>query len=144
MNFELLINNVQNAHESIQQSAVKAVNIYLTVRNWLIGYYIVEFEQNGEDRAKYGTKLMPELAKQLNIKGLGETNLKQSRKFFLTYPQISQTVSDLFNSKISQSVTDESFSSQSIKSIVIRQLATDLLRKPNEDLLFDSSEQESK
>ena len=54
MNFELLINNVQNAHQSTQQSAVKAVNVYLTVRNWLIGYYIVEFEQNGEDRAQYG------------------------------------------------------------------------------------------
>lgn len=143
MNFELLINNVQNVHQSTQQSAVKAVNIYLTVRNWLIGYYIVEFEQNGEDRAQYGTKLIVELAKQLNIKGLGETNLKQSRKFFLTYPQISRMASDLFNTKISQSGTDESFSGQLIKSIAISQTASDLLRKSNAALLFDSSEQEN-
>lgn len=143
MNFELLINNVQNAHQSTQQSAVKAVNIYLTVRNWLIGNYIVEFEQNGEDRAQYGTRLIAELAKQVNIKGLGETNLKQSRKFFLTYPQISQTASDLFNTEISQMGTDESFNDPLIKSVSISQSETDSLRKPNADLLFDSLEQEN-
>lgn len=144
MNFELLINNVQNAHQSTHQSAVKAVNVYLTVRNWLIGYYIVEFEQNGEDRAHYGTKLIAELAKQVNIKGLGETNLKQSRKFFLTYPQISQTASDLFNTKISQSGTDEYFSSQLISSTAISQTPSELWSKLNTELLFDSSEQENR
>jgi len=126
MNFELLLNNIQYAHQSTQQRAIQSVNVYLTVRNWLIGYYIVAFEQNGEDRAQYGTKLIIELAKQLNIKeGLGETNLKQSRKFFLTYPQISQTASDLFNTKISQSGTDLSLS-------------------PNATQLFNSSDQEKK
>lgn len=125
MNFELLINNVKNAHQSTQQSAVKAVNVFLTVRNWLIGYYIVEFEQNGEDRAEYGQFLLKKLAKQVSIKGLGETNLKQSRKFFLTYPQIGQTASDLFHTKISQT-------------------ASDLLEKPTADLIFDLTEQEDK
>lgn len=140
MNFELLINNVQNAHQSTQKSAIKAVNIYLTVRNWLIGYYIVEFEQNGEDRAQYGKFLLKKLANKLNIKGLGETNLKQSRKFFLTYPQISQTATDLFDSQISQSETNESFKNSLIKSKTISQTSSDLL---NRELLFDTSEQEN-
>lgn len=94
MKYQSLISNIDETHQTLQQSAVKAVNCHITLRNWLIGYYIVEFEQNGEDRAKYGSKLLNKLANSLKIKGLGETNLKQCRKFFQLYPQISQTVSD--------------------------------------------------
>ncbi|MBL1407512.1 hypothetical protein JKG61_01975 [Sphingobacterium sp. C459-1T] len=52
------------------------------MRNWLIGLYIVEFEQNSEDRARYGDRLMPELAKSIKIKGLSETSLKLCRLFY--------------------------------------------------------------
>jgi predicted nuclease of restriction endonuclease-like (RecB) superfamily len=131
MNFELLLNKVQNTHLSTQQSAVKAVNIYLTVRNWLIGCYIVEFEQNGEDRAEYGKFLLKKIAEQLSIKGLGETNLKQSRKFFLTYPQLSQTASDLFNTKMSQSETNEFLSDSLINTMAISQMSSDSLEQVN-------------
>jgi hypothetical protein len=58
MNFDLLLNTIQQTHTVFQQNAFKAVNMSLTLRNWLIGYYIVEFEQNGEDRAKYGESLL--------------------------------------------------------------------------------------
>lgn len=58
MNFEQLATIITDTHRQLQQSAVKAVNQYQTVRNWLIGFYIVEFEQNGEDRAKYGEGLL--------------------------------------------------------------------------------------
>ena len=143
MNFEILKENIQNAHSATQQSAVKAVNMYLTVRNWWVGYYIVAFEQNGEDRAQYGAKLIAELSKQINLKGLGETNLKQCRKFFLTYPQISQTASDLFNSKISQMRTDESSTKQLNNTTAISQSLTDELRKVDATVKFDSLEQEN-
>ena len=49
-NFNELIDNVYQTHSLLQQNAQKAININLTIRNWLIGCYIVEFEQNGEDR----------------------------------------------------------------------------------------------
>jgi hypothetical protein len=62
MNFDLLLNTIQQTHTVFQQNAVKAVNVSLTIRNWLIGYYIVEFEQNGEDRAKYGESLLFKLS----------------------------------------------------------------------------------
>jgi predicted nuclease of restriction endonuclease-like (RecB) superfamily len=94
MQYKSLISSIDEMHQTLQISAVKAVNSHITLRNWLIGYYIVGFEQNGEDRAKYGAKLLKELANSLKIKGLGETNLKQCRKFFQLYPQISHTVSD--------------------------------------------------
>ena len=92
MNFDLLTNTILETHTSLQQSAVKAINIHLTIRNWLIGFYIVEFEQKGEDRAKYGEKLMVSLSKKLNNKSLSEGNLKVFRQFYLTYPQIGQSV----------------------------------------------------
>lgn len=94
MNFELLVNTIQQTHQSLQQSALRSVNKHLTIRNWLVGFFIVEFEQKGEDRAVYGEKLLPELAKSINIKGLSQTNLKLNRQFYQIYPQIRQTLND--------------------------------------------------
>ncbi|MCF0056923.1 YhcG family protein [Dyadobacter sp. CY356] len=93
MNFDVLVNNIQETHATLQQSAIKAINKHLTIRNWLIGFYIVEFEQNGEDRAKYGEKLLDDLAYKLDIKGLGARNLKLFRQFYFLYPSIVQTAS---------------------------------------------------
>lgn len=93
MNFDLLLNTIQQTHTIFQQNAVKAINMSLTIRNWLIGYYIVEFEQNGEDRAKYGDKLIPNLVSELNSKSLSFRNLNLFRQFYLLYPQIVQTLS---------------------------------------------------
>lgn len=76
MKFDKLVINIQNTHEELQRSAVKTVNQALTVRNWLIGLYIVEFEQKGEDRAKYGERLLPELSESVKIRGLSVTNLR--------------------------------------------------------------------
>jgi predicted nuclease of restriction endonuclease-like (RecB) superfamily len=111
MNFELLVNTIQQTHNQLQQSAIRSVNKHLTIRNWLVGFYIVEFEQKGLDRAKYGDKLLDELANSINLKGLGARNLKLFRQFYFQYPQISQTVSDQlkqlgFNS-IRQMLSDE-------------------------------------
>jgi len=94
MNFISLINQFQVTHDTFFTSAAKAVNIRMTIRNWLFGYYIVEYEQNGEDRARYGSRLLKELSNMIPIKGISETNLKIFRQFYLTYPAISQTVSD--------------------------------------------------
>lgn len=95
MNFENLIQNLQVTHDTLFTSAAKAVNTAMTIRNWLYGYYIVEYEQNGEDRAKYGARLLKELADNIPVKGISETNLKTFRQFYLTYPAISQALPDL-------------------------------------------------
>ena len=60
MNFEQLATIITDTHQQLQQSAVKAVNQRLTVRNWLIGFYIVEFEQNGEDMVGRRRNLLSE------------------------------------------------------------------------------------
>lgn len=96
MNFKLLIESIYNTHKSLEQSAVSAINKHITLRNWLIGYYIVEFEQKGNDRAQYGKNLLQKIelrfSKQ-NVKGLAATELSRYRQFYLTYPSILGTVS---------------------------------------------------
>lgn len=85
-----------------QQQAQKQVNVALTLRNWTIGFYLFEYEQHGRDRAEYGSKTLVKLSdslKQRGIKGLGITNLKLFRQFYITYPQIGQTLSDQFKLK---------------------------------------------
>jgi len=75
---------------------MQTVNTTLVQTNWNIGRYIVEFEQNGNAKAKYGTELLTSLAKLLRIKlgkGYSRPNLNNMRKFYLLYP-ICQTVSD--------------------------------------------------
>lgn len=89
MNFEQLATIITDTHQQLQQSAVKAINQHLTVRNWLIGFYIVEFEQNGEDRAAYGEQLLKNLEQRINQKALSITLFQWSRKFYLSYPQFN-------------------------------------------------------
>jgi hypothetical protein len=48
----------------------------------------VEYEQNGEDRAKYGEQLLARLAERVNEKGINVTTLEQSRRFYMYYPKL--------------------------------------------------------
>jgi len=117
MNFDSLIHIISDTHSVLQLQALKSMNINLTMRNWLYGLYIVEFEQNGEDRAAYGEHLLETLSdKVASINGLSYRNLKLFRQFYLAYPQIGQTVSAQFRLKTSktdiyqihQTLSDES------------------------------------
>ncbi|MFZ2889942.1 MAG: hypothetical protein WA010_05685, partial [Sulfuricurvum sp.] len=56
--FDRLITQITTVHNTIQTEAIRSVSKSLTIRNWLIGYYIVEYEQNGADRANYGDKVI--------------------------------------------------------------------------------------
>ena len=92
MDFPQLSNNIQLTHNLLQNNVMRAINQNITARNWLVGYWIVEFEQNGEDRAKYGDKLLSELAKSIGIKGMGRSMLNVCRKAYLVYPNIGLEV----------------------------------------------------
>ena len=83
LNFESLVSVIEQTHLHFQHQAVKAVNVSLTMRNWLVGYYIVEFEQQGEDRAQYGAKLLANLAGSVkHIKGFDERSFRNFRLLF--------------------------------------------------------------
>ncbi|MBK7106280.1 MAG: DUF1016 family protein [Ignavibacteriae bacterium] len=94
MNINNLASLIISVHNELQSRAKSAINVMHTLRNWLIGFNIVEYEQNGSDKAKYGDKLLEILSTKIKIKGLSVTSLKINRQFYISYPQISQTLSD--------------------------------------------------
>ena len=86
--FSDLASIIQTTHDAAQSSAVRAINRMQTMRNWLIGYYIVEFEQHGKDRAEYGAHLLKKLEERVDRKGLNVTLFQTSRNFYNLYPQM--------------------------------------------------------
>jgi len=90
-----LVTVISETQSYFRQQAQKQVNIGLTLRNWFFGFYIVEYEQKGKDRAVYGENLIKNLSKLLskkNLKGFSEVNLRMYRSFYLCYPEIQQSV----------------------------------------------------
>ncbi len=90
-------NDLVSAIECLVQDArtgIKAaMNAIMLQTYWRTGEYIVEYEQNGADRAKYGTSLIRCLARDLTLrlgKGFSRSNLQYMRKFYLV-SQKSQT-----------------------------------------------------
>ena len=110
MNFEALVKHISTIQNTLQAQAAHAVNLALTSRNWLMGCYIVEFEQNGEDRAAYGEQLLKKLEQQLKTKGLNERRFREFRRLYLVYPQLKGPVTQYIASQIQirQSLTAES------------------------------------
>lgn len=88
-----LVQSIENTHSALQKSAVNAVNQALTIRNWMIGFYIVEFEQNGSVRAEYGENLIQNLALKLaHIKGIDKRSLYKFRQFYLVYSYLTDSI----------------------------------------------------
>lgn len=96
MNIEKLISLFQNTHSILQQRAARSVDSALVVRNWLFGWYIVEFENGGAERTElYGKELIKKLSEKLTAnlgKGFSKRSLEQFRQFYLTYKEITQAL----------------------------------------------------
>ncbi|NEN22261.1 DUF1016 domain-containing protein [Cryomorpha ignava] len=74
----------------------RTLNRLLTARTWLIGFYIVEYEQNGEDRAKYGENLLKAIEENLTDQNdfvINQRRLREFRQFYLAYPQMWRSLS---------------------------------------------------
>ncbi|MEF8756429.1 MAG: PDDEXK nuclease domain-containing protein [Accumulibacter sp.] len=95
LSFERLVTTIGNAHARLAAQASRAVNTSLTLRNWLIGLYITEYEQQGSDRAQYGDTLIERLSERLMVAGVSRAEareLRRYRQFYLSYPQIRETL----------------------------------------------------
>jgi predicted nuclease of restriction endonuclease-like (RecB) superfamily len=95
MNIDRLVGVFRRTHVAMQQRAVHAVDAALVARNWLFGRYIVEYEQEGCDRARYGKRIIPLLSERLaaqGLRGLSPSYLWSCRQFYDEY-RILQTVS---------------------------------------------------
>lgn len=96
LSFERLVTTIGQAHAELVAQASRAVNASLTLRNWLIGFYIAEYEQRGTDRAQYGDRLLERLSGSLTRAGVSRAEsreLRRYRQFYLTYPQIRESLS---------------------------------------------------
>ncbi len=96
LSFENLVVAIGQTHAELVRQASRAVDVSLTLRNWLIGLNIAEYEQQGSDRAQYGEKLLDHLSDRLKQSGVTRTEvreLRRYRQFYLAYPQIRETLS---------------------------------------------------
>ena len=89
--FENLVELCRRTHEETQRSAARTVDSSLVVRNYLFGWYIVEYEQHGADRAEYGAQTLRTLSSVLKAKigrGFSVDALERMRRFYLLYGHI--------------------------------------------------------
>jgi predicted nuclease of restriction endonuclease-like (RecB) superfamily len=96
LSFERLVTAIGQAHVDLAAQASRAVNTSLTLRNWLIGLHIEEYERRGVDRQQYGEKLLDRLSDSLTEKGVTRCDrreLYRYRQFYLAYPRIVETLS---------------------------------------------------
>jgi len=94
--FQQLVKLCQRTHQEMQRRAGRTVDTFLVVRNWLFGWYIVEYEQRGADRAEYGVHLIKKLSDELGRllgRGFSGRSLEQCRRFYIEHKQIPQTLS---------------------------------------------------
>ena len=141
--FENLATTFQVTQDALLRHSARAVDSALVVRNWLFGWYLVEFENASASRADlYGKELISKLAKRLKEKGLrgvSPTNLRKFREFFQAYPEIQRATSvtslallgspsflqdSASTEKIQQTLSVESF--QSMWQAAFTQIASSL------------------
>lgn len=93
--YDVLLRKIDQTIKAARVRAVKAINTELVKANWEIGRHIIEFEQQGNERAEYGSSLLARLSGDLKVrhgKGFGRRNVLDMRRFYLVYPKW-QTVS---------------------------------------------------
>jgi predicted nuclease of restriction endonuclease-like (RecB) superfamily len=96
LNFGQLVDIIRQVHDELAAQASRAVNISLTLRNWLVGAYIREYEQLGADRAQYGEALLDRLSEALSTTGTVSYHpreLRRCRSFYIAYPEFRVLVS---------------------------------------------------
>ena len=87
--YQELLELISHRYIQGQAQAIRSVNESLIETNWNIGKYIVEYEQKGSPRAKYGSKLLENLSRDLALRhgrGFSRSNLNYMRLFYLCYP----------------------------------------------------------
>lgn len=96
MNYQALVRSITALHTQSVGRTVAALSQTLVLRNWVIGAYIIEFEQNGEDRARYGQGLLRRLSTDLGacgLRGVSPDMLERTRLFVRHYPQMANAIS---------------------------------------------------
>lgn len=117
MKYTELIKSIGTASDQLLGRAAAVVNQALVLRNWLVGTWIVEFEQGGKDRAKYGARLLETMAGDLTargLKGLDLRSLRDCRGLSQLYPQIRGTVSPELEARMTAAGAVRAITAQSL------------------------------
>ncbi|MSP53866.1 MAG: DUF1016 family protein [Gammaproteobacteria bacterium] len=105
--------------------AAKAINRAVTIRSWVYGYYIQEYELNGEDKAKYGEKVMASLSEMLVNLGVEACSIRQlqiCRQFYDIYPLIGQALTDQFGTMLPKGLPEKIAQTASARSQAMNEL----------------------
>lgn len=105
-NYDSLVKQIQSVGDALRQDAYVVINRNVTARAWLTGFYIVEYEQHGSDRAKYGDHLLQNLSKSLGGKSYSTTNLRSFRLFYMLYPELCPVVGNYLFERFGQGRTE--------------------------------------
>lgn len=84
-----LLEVISSIFKQGQSKTIAAINAGLVVTYWQIGQHIVEFEQQGQASAEYGSQLLATLSRDLKLKhgkGFSVSNLQRFRQFYMHYP----------------------------------------------------------
>ncbi len=96
--FDRLVEICSCTHEKARQSAPRTIDRWSVVRNWLFGWFIVEYEQKGADRAEYGgqtlSKLSAALQGGIGRGGVSVDALEKMRRFYMVYEHTLSAASD--------------------------------------------------
>jgi predicted nuclease of restriction endonuclease-like (RecB) superfamily len=87
-NYDKLVSQISETYVSGKQKAIAAVNQHITETYWKVGEHIVEFEQDGKQRAEYGSGLLEKLSKDLSLlhgKGFSVSNIQRMRQLYDEY-----------------------------------------------------------
>ena len=88
-NVDTLYSTIRQVLQQARQNIARTVNSTIVQTYWQVGRHIVEYEQEGESRAKYGTSTLKELSAKLTAEfgsGFAVTNLSYMRQFYLAFP----------------------------------------------------------
>ena len=123
MNFDQLVSLCRDTHQRFVTDVARTIDTHLVARNFILGLYIVHYEQEGEDRAAYGKQTLKALSTALKTvagRGFSVDNLELMRRFYIHFrseilrPEISETPSRISNSH--PSVKSETLSRKSEES----------------------------
>jgi len=87
------VQEIKQLLNQAREKAYKATNAAMVEAYWAVGKRIIEEEQHGSERAQYGAEIIKTLSIELSTvfgRGFSETNIRNFRLFYLTFPAISQ------------------------------------------------------
>ncbi len=91
-NYEALIQAIRQTYQGGQANAIRAARREMVLTYWAIGRHIVEFEQLGNEKSVYGSKILERLSKDLSDqlgRGFSRTNLISMRLCYVRYPDVT-------------------------------------------------------